>query len=246
MNQQIPPVILPEKVTTSKLSHTTLRESPTQYYTFPKYDSKDLVFQISEIKLTQDGIPKKGTFYETDIKRSYIKPQLDSTQPNCLPVHHMLNDLTTWFQSNYKTILGKDETYEIKPLVIDSNNGQSYCTLKFNLKYPENNIITKCFMTTKCLETDITTRIPIENPNINQLYYNTRRGSIFQALVHVNKIWFNKHTQENGNKLAGIKLTLLQLETIKYIQPKVPLQMLFTDYKMIDSKTNDDSEKIEI
>ena len=235
MSQHIPSVILPEKFLLSKLSNTPIKETQDRYYASPKYNNDDFVFQILPMKLMDNGITKPTHYMDTDIKRSFIKPQLDSTQPNCIGTYNMLQEVTTWFQSNYQTILGTDEVYLITPLIANS-----CCTLKFNLEYPTGKILTKCFITKNKM------REPIENPTINDLQPHMRRGSTFQALVHVEKIWFNKQIQEKtGLKLAGIKLTLLQLEIIKEYQPRIPIQMKFSEYKMIDTETKK-NEEIEI
>lgn len=241
MSSQETSIVVPSNFDIGKVSHSNVAESTHQFTSYPKYNNGDFVFQLSETRLINYGIPISNG--APDHMRSYIKLPLDSTQPNCVSVYDMLKKLDQWIANNYKNIIGNNNaSYKIYPLVTEPNaehgGGHPFCMLKFNLAYISKAIITSCFLTKNG------SRQPMESPKLPDIHLLLKRGSIFKALVHVNKIWFGK-TQIDGAKGCGIKLTLLQLDIIQKTKARIPIQLRFTEYKMIDTDTNA-TESIEI
>lgn len=241
----------------NKLSFTEIdiynEYNKSQGISYPMYDNKYFIFKTGDIKITQYGLPCLGDYYKTDFQRCFIKVPLDPQQQNCVYLSDMLDKVFKYVVDNRKKIFGKfdDLIGKFVPLVkkphsfvLDEDDKKNkklenkfhkmnHCKFKFNKKFPSGEIKTPIFLN--------------ENGQIKKLNITTatelseylKFGSTFQAIVKVDKLWMDKHPNDEDGRNVGITLKILQMEITPLV--KIPtIDQYYNVYRFQEKNFSDD------
>ena len=243
--------------------YTPMKNAYIKYQFKPNTIPQNLIFQTSDIKLTNYGISKLGDFAKEDKHRRYIKVPLDINQSACLEFRSMLEKIDKHILSKQKDIFGEKSTlYKYVPLVrkpteLEGEELEEKKMLYFKHQKKDYDKTHPCYCKVyidteydyiakvKTKIYDSTNNKSINKINIDtitELYSKIQKNSTIKMIIMIDKLWiFDLHSKYNpatfGISIKCINIYIKEYGFIKYKNNQI---------KFVESDELDESDEYEI
>lgn len=248
-----------------------------QYITFPryKYNDKDaqaqFTFKTKQIKITQHGIKKIDNKYvKSDKDRDYFKIPYDESQPECVELFKMFEEIDKYMEKNKDALLGsnlkkysKFFTYQkivreplenLDELVDgeeeedkkDKKDTKDSKDSKPRMKYAKIKFNTEFpsgeLKTFVFVREDGTPRLHDEIKSVTDLTEYFKWNSKCQFVISASKVWFSKSAdQKTKTRSYGISFKCQQLEVVE--RPTSNGAKMEFNVHLFDDDNNDETKE---
>lgn len=191
----------------------------------PSYNNKKFVFETDPIRLTQYGIPSlNNTYIKHDEDRMYVKIPYDKSQPSCVDLFNMLEEIDKLMENSKDHMFGAlSHKYKYVPLVrnmlgLATNDKEQndyskkfhYCKVKFckDFESSPGDVTTQVFKKDNDGQS-----YPVDIKNVTDIAAHLVWQSTAKFVITMNKIWIN-NPNSNDYQDYGILLKCLTIEII--------------------------------